>query len=127
MEETRPSLAARAGVQLEAVDMKLTDIDELLRDEDDLQGKSEAPEPLPKVAKRRIPKPTSPKPEPSPAAETKYKQLSFYVSREEYFALRTASVDREGRGKEPFGHEKMARAALRAWLSARGYLDKKAA
>ena len=119
MERPSHTLAAIADERLEERGLKPDDVDHLLSPEDELGKKQRRPRNP--VARRRKKGAVT---EPGPG---KFKQLSFWVSKEEYFALRQASLARQEAGDEPYRQEHMTRLAFRAYLQDLGFLRKGAA
>lgn len=121
MEEQSKTMEARVSEQLDdgALDMDM--IDELLVPEDEALSKGSAKKKTPAEPKSAKSGRARVRSKPIVLPQDRYKQLSFYVSKDEYLALRQASVDREGKGEEPYGHEKMARTALRNYLMSLGF------
>ena len=114
MEKEPHTLAEMADGQLEE-----DEVDLLLRPEDELKKKHQRA--------KRAPIPRRRKSSRSGTDSGKFKQLSFWVSREEYFALRQASLARQQAGDEPYRQEHMTRLAFRSFLEELGFLSKGAA
>lgn len=125
MEEREPSLADRVSTQLEATDFSLEDVDSLLQAEDAAQAQAKPAHPARPRKRRAATERPAPRSERAVVVE-RYKQVSLFLSREMYMALRSASVERERSGAEPFNHEGMLREALHGWLRKHGFLDGKA-
>lgn len=113
MEKKSATLAAMANEQLEQRGLGTDDISLLLTPEDDL-AKQDNPTKAGSNRRNRSVRITN--------ENGKFKQLSFWVSKEEYFALREANLVRELAGDEPYRHEHMIRFAFRAYLQDLGFL-----
>lgn len=68
--------------------------------------------PVSTVAPRNSPPSTAKKPKGSP----RFKQISFYLSEDEYFALADESLARKRAGTEPNTHQGIAQEYLRSGL-----------
>lgn len=114
MERKSGTLAAIANEQLEQRELGTDDVSLLLTPEDELvktPGTTKKGDSGPRKGSVRITNENG-----------KFKQLSFWVSKEEYFALREANLARELAGDEPYRHEHMIRFAFRAYLEDLGFL-----
>lgn len=120
MEDNAPTLATRTNELLDA-HLRPEEIDELLSPEDTARMRKKG------TSKPRERARTGNRNEKRGRASEKYKQLSFWVTREEYFALRNASLTREQEGESPYKHEHMTKDAFRSYLQRLGYLAKKVA
>lgn len=118
MEEKSATLATMANGQLEQRGLGTDDISLLLTPEDELAKKNTPPKARANRRRRSVRIINE---------NGKFKQLSFWVSKDEYFALREANLARELAGDEPYRHEHMIRFAFRAYLQELGFLRSESA
>lgn len=137
MAEKQPSMAEDLRERLEVEGLTMEDTEALLRPEDPTPDRSRQPTASKRAPADRAPRTRARSARPSRAgqrsrepvreAKARYKQLSYWLSEDEYFAMRKASMDREQKGIAPFHHEKMAKGPFREWLRREGYLEDRGA